>query len=342
MLLSTTGCGTYMAHRMVQSPNTYPQWFAPEAPVLLSFSPRFLTNFPKQYVTVGPPTAKLFYRVVEPADYNLTVSSTNLLDHGVKQTEFSFQADFPAKTNRWTSQPRGTVVLLHGYALAQFSLAPWALRLAQDGWRCVLVDLRGHGKSTGDQIYYGLQEPHDLSQLLDKLAEDGQLHEPVAAMGESYGAVMALRWRPLDLRVRAVVAIAPYAVLSNTVMNLRQEYASWVPKTLIKAGLKKLPSVLDVSSSELDTTTVLGRTPEAVLFVAGANDKIAPAADVKQLRALAAPDSELIVVPDATHETLTYYFSELAQPVLTWLSTQGEPENSTASHAGGGIPASSR
>lgn len=342
LVLSTTGCGTYMAHRMAQAPNTYPQWVAPEAPVLLAFSPRFLTNFPKQYVTVGPPPAKLCYRVVEPADYNLKVSSTNLVDHGVKQTEFDFQADFPARTNRWTLHPRGTVVLLHGYALAQFSLAPWALRLAQDGWRCVLVDLRGHGRSTGDQIYYGLQEPHDLSQLLDQLAKDGQLQEPVAAMGESYGAVMALRWRPLDPRVRAVVAIAPYAVLSNTVMNLRQEYAAWVPKTLIRAGLKKLPSVLDVTPNELDTTTVLARSPEKALFVAGANDKIAPAADVKQLWALAAPDSEFIVVPDATHETLTYYFSRLSQPVLDWLSSQGESENSATSHVGRGIPASSR
>jgi alpha-beta hydrolase superfamily lysophospholipase len=263
------------------------------------------------------------------------------MDHGKKQTEFNFQADFPAQTNRWTAHPRGTVVLLHGYALAQFSLAPWALRLAQDGWQCVLVDIRGHGRSTGEQIYYGLQEPHDLSQLLDDLAQNGHLQEPVAAMGESYGAVMALRWRPLDPRVRSVVAITPYAGLSNTVMNLRKEYAAWVPKTLIRSGLKKLPSVLEVPSSELDTTTVLARSPETALFVAGANDKIASEADVARLRALAAPGSELIIVPDATHETVTYYFAELAKPVLDWLARHDEPENSTDSSATAGASTSS-
>jgi pimeloyl-ACP methyl ester carboxylesterase len=150
------------------------------------------------------------------------------------------------------------VVLLHGYGLAQFSMAPWALRLAQEGWRCVLVDLRGHGKSTGKRIYFGIQETHDLSQLLDATGADGRLKEPVAAFGESYGAVLALRWKPVEPRVRTVVAITPYAGLSNTVLNLRHEYARWLPKTLVKAGLKKLPPFWGSTAGELDTTTVTG------------------------------------------------------------------------------------
>jgi pimeloyl-ACP methyl ester carboxylesterase len=318
--MDTAGCGIFMAHRMVQAPNTYPKWFAPEAPVLLAYSPKFLTNFPKQFVVVGPPLAQLCYRVVEPADYHLEIASTNWLEHGRKRTEFDFHADLPGRSNAWTSAPCGTVVLLHGYGLAQFSMAPWALRLAQEGWRCVLVDLRGHGQSTGKQIYYGVQEVQDLSQLLDKLAQDGRLKEPVAAFGESYGAVMALRWKPVEPRIRTVVAFIPYAGLSNAVLNLRHEYADWLPKTFIKVGLKKLPSVLGVPAAELDTITELARHPVTALFVAGAEDKITPVADVAQLRALAAPGSKLIVVPTASHETATYFFADLVPPVLAWLS----------------------
>ncbi len=317
-----------MAHRMVQAPNTYPQWFAPKAPVLLAYSPAFLTNFPKQFAEVGPPAAQLCYRVIEPADYDLKVSSTNWLERSQKRTEFKFSANLPANSNHWTLHPRGTVILLHGYALAQFSMAPWALRLAQEGWRCVLVDLRGHGKSTGTQIYYGLQEVHDLSQLLDKLAADGQLSKPVAAFGESYGAVMALRWQPVEPRVCSVVAITPYAGLSNTVMNLHNEYAGWLPKALIRAGLKQLPSTLGVPPSELDTTTVLERNHLTAFFVAAANDRITPAADVEQLRLSAAPSSKLILIPDATHETVAYSFAELIQPVLTWLELPDASGNS--------------
>src|SRR5689334_8640154 len=28
--LSTAGCGSFVAHRMAQAPNTYPTWFAPK------------------------------------------------------------------------------------------------------------------------------------------------------------------------------------------------------------------------------------------------------------------------------------------------------------------------
>ena len=231
--------------------------------------------------------------------------------------------------------------MLHGYGLAQFSMAPWALRLAQEGWRCVLVDLRGHGKSTGKRIYFGIQEAHDLSQLLDQLAHDGRLKEPVAAFGESYGASLALRWETVEPRVRTVVAITPYAGLSNAVLNLCHEYADWMPKTFVKAGLKKLPSVLEIPAGELDTTTELARHSVAALFVAGAEDKITPATDVEQLRALASPGSELIVVPDATHEAVTYFFAELVPPVLTWLSGADGQGNSIVSHADADAPISS-
>lgn len=308
-----------MAHKLVQAPNTYPTWFAPKARVTLGFSPKLLGNFPANDAGVGPPQAKLCYRVVEPADYNLRVSSTNWTEGGRRQEEFSFHATVPGPTNRWTAAPRGTVILLHGYALAQFAMAPWALRLGQEGWRCVLVDLRGHGKSTGRQIFFGVRETRDLSQLLDQLAQDGQLAGPVSVMGESYGAALALRWKAADPRVQNVVAIAPYAVLSNAVMNIAHDYAGWMPKVLIRAALKKLPSVLKIQPGELDPETIMKRSPVSALFVAGAGDSIAPPADVEGLRKLAGQGSELILVPQATHEAVTYYFKDLAPPVMAWL-----------------------
>ncbi|MGA2029051.1 MAG: alpha/beta fold hydrolase [Verrucomicrobiota bacterium] len=320
LALNTTGCGTFIAHSIARAPNRYPSWLAPHAPVTLAFSPKLLTNFATYYVNVSLPVARLCYRVIEPADYRLEISSTNWLAHHQKQYEFYFKASVPAQSNVWTSSPRGTVVLLHGYGLAQFSMLPWALRLAQDGWCCVLVDLRGHGESTGRQIYFGIKETGDLSQLLDALARDKKLAEPVAAVGESYGAALALRWKTVEPRVHSVVAIAPYASLSNAVLNICHEYAGWLPKAAIKSGLKKLPSVLQIPASEFDTTTVLSRKPVTALFVAGGEDKITPVKDVEQLRALALPESEIIVVPDATHEALTYYFAALAPSVLTWLA----------------------
>jgi len=271
-------------------------------------------------VQVGPPPARLCYRIIQPADYHLEISSTNWWEHGQKQYEFHFKARLPGQTNIWTTSPRGTVILLHGYGEAQFSMLPWAFRLAQAGWRCVLVDLRGHGKSTGRRIYFGVRETRDMSRLLDALAQKRELAEPVAAVGDSYGAVLALRWKTVEPRVESVVAISPYDGLSNAVINVRREYADWIPKFMVKAGMRDLPSVLHIPAIEFDTSTVLKQRHVKAMFVAGGLDKITQAKEVEDLRALAMQGSELIVVQGATHEALPYYFSKLTPPVLAWLA----------------------
>jgi pimeloyl-ACP methyl ester carboxylesterase len=322
LALNTAGCGTFVAHVISRSPNRYPSWFSAEAPVTLAFSPKLLTNFPAQYVEVGPPPAKLCYRVVPPADYHFSVTSSNWLDSGEKDYEFRFRATVPGATNRWTTAPRGTVFLLHGYGEAQFSMLPWALRLGEDGWECVLVDLRGHGKSTGKRVYFTVVETNDMIHLRDRLARDRELPGPVALIGESYGAVLALRWKTVDPRIGPVVAIAPYASLSNAVLNIRREYTPLVPAVMVRAGVKRLPHFLEIPAGEFDTTTVLERHPVQALFIAGGEDKIAPVPVVKQVYALASPGSQLIVVPEATHEALTYYFKELEPGVMEWLDGQ--------------------
>ena len=312
-----------MAHRMTQAPNTFPGWLAPRAPVELAFDANFLTNFPARFVNVGPPEARLRYRVVPAANYRVRVSSTNWSEGAQPHFRFTFKAQVPGTTNAWTQSPRGTVVLLHGYGLGQFAMVPWALRLADDGWCCVLVDLRGHGKSTGKRIYFGIKEPQDLTQLLDTLVHDERLSGPVSVLGESYGATLALRWKTEDARVNRVVAVAPYAALSNAVLNIRQEYADWIPRGLVRAGLRRLPRLLNAEPAQLDTITVLENYPVAALFVAGGNDRIAPPEEVETLYALAAPGSRLVLVPDATHEAVTYYFEELVPPILEWLDGPG-------------------
>ncbi len=96
------GCGTFMAHRMIQAPNTYPSWLAAAAPVLLSFNENLLTNAPSRFADVGPPSARLHYRVVEPADYHLQISSTHWMKRGEVRYQFTFRAE-PPRTNVWTT-----------------------------------------------------------------------------------------------------------------------------------------------------------------------------------------------------------------------------------------------
>lgn len=140
--------------------------------------------------------------------------------------------------------------------------------------------------------------------------------------GYSYGAAVALQWRAANPRLRAAVAIAPYAVLSNAVLNVRREYAPLVPERCIRAGLKRLPGLLEVGPQELDTVTFLSRHPVDALLVAGGEDRIAPVEVVARLQSVNAFGSRLLVVPQATHETIPFLFAELVGPVVEWFSTR--------------------
>jgi pimeloyl-ACP methyl ester carboxylesterase len=303
---------------MVQAPNTYPQWLAPKAPVTLEFSDKILTTFTNHFLHVASPEARIRYRIVKPANYDFRW--TNHLDEANGQLQLSFTARVDRlneRTNHWTADPRGTVILLHGYGVSGFAMLPWALLLGKEGWRCVLVDLRGHGKSTGKQIYFGTQEVSDLRALLDELQARHGVNAPVSVVGHSYGAVLALRWKMLDPRVSQVVAMSPYADLSKAILSVSEQYASWLPKSFLKAGLRKLPELLHVSPCELNPECWVEESN--TLFIAGEQDKIAPLHQVQRLYETAGPGNKMLVIPRAAHEPLPFYFDALADPITRWL-----------------------
>src|SRR6266487_3589124 len=102
LISGTAGCGGFFARRMAQAPNRYPSWLAPAAPVELAFDRNLLACFPARFADVGPPSARLRYRVVEPADYQLEILSTNWLKGGRSNFKFTLSAVVPARPNAWT------------------------------------------------------------------------------------------------------------------------------------------------------------------------------------------------------------------------------------------------
>ena len=105
---------------------------------------------------------------------------------------------------------KGTILFLHGLALQKETCGFWAYQIAAAGYRAVLVDLRGHGQSTGDWLTYGVVESRDIVRVIDRLDEKGLLAGKVGLFGESYGAAVALQTAARDDRVRAVVALAAF------------------------------------------------------------------------------------------------------------------------------------
>jgi pimeloyl-ACP methyl ester carboxylesterase len=121
--------------------------------------------------------------------------------------------------------PRATIFLLHGILDRKEHVRHWAERFNEAGYRTVLVDSRGHGRSTGDFLTYGVVEARDLSQLLDALQLDG----PIGVMGISYGGATAVEWAGRDPRVKSAVALAPFS-------SVREIVPLYVPKMVPLIG----------------------------------------------------------------------------------------------------------
>ena len=340
LLTGATACspGRTLAGVMLRAPNTYPDWLAPPARVTLRLPKALLTNLPSERIEVGPPPARLWVGLVRPGDYQSRFVSTNRPCGSRREFSFSMRAVFPPQplggnhdapttagalpapgARPTTVGARGTVFLLHGYGVDSLSMLPWAVVVAEAGYEAVLVDLRGHGESTGRRIGFGTMEVGDLRQVLDHLVATHQAPGPVAVMGESLGAALALRWAASDSRLATVIAFAPYAELEPAIVGIRDDYAAWLPRAWVRSAARRLPDLLEVRPESLDTSAHVDGLMTPTLLVAAGHDGIAPPPAVGRLARLCAGPVKYVMLDGAQHENLPYHFSELRALVLEWL-----------------------
>lgn len=320
--LAGTGCvsSATIARHAVEAPNH--QSYG--AKTLKQFA--FLTtNFTVMQVPVGPPPAALELMVIEPGDYGACMTSsitarrpTRTDPHGHMFTfAFGF-TNYPIKPRLETNHIRGTVFLLHGYGLNKEMMLPWGLVLAQAGYRAVLVDLRGHGRSTGDRIYFGRVERTDLAQCLDALEQRGVCRGPVGALGISYGAVVALQWAAVDPRVQCVTAISPYSDPGTAMEEYLKVYAPQLTWGADRKAAGIVARQLAAEWPDSTTATAVRGLKEPVLFVRGGNDEICSREDLDRLRAAAPKGSEAREVPLANHLVTGMCIAQLQGAVTNW------------------------
>jgi pimeloyl-ACP methyl ester carboxylesterase len=311
---------TFLARKMTVAPNRAPQFVKPKGRVVLRWPAEILERFPAGTNEVGSPPADVRWLMVEPADYRLSLSSRTWKEDGRVRGEIQLSGRFPREGLPPTRAAVGTAFLVHGYGVDLETMFPWALYLAQEGWRCVLADLRGHGQSGGRRVYYGCVETNDLCELRRELEASGRVHGPYVAIGHSLGGAIALRWQTVDPEIAGSVAFGPLAEFAPAAERLRAEYVSWLPSRWVGRAVKKLPGLLELPPNALDTRAALEGHSVRALLVAGSGDVITPPEDSAMIWPLLEQGSEMIVVGPVTHELLPYLFDQHAVPVRNWLA----------------------
>ena len=204
-----------------------------------------------------------------------------------------------------TAQFKGTVLLLHGVRMDKRSLAKVGVALAADGYRAVLVDLRGHGESSGRYLTYGGVEVSDISTLIDAL----QMRDPkpgcTGVYGFSYGGAVALELGARDPRITAVVAVSSFSGLREVVNDYRKKYLpaafSVIPSDWFQGAVDEAGKMAAFDPDRIAPLRAVARSSAALLLIHGSADTQVPLRHSQDLFRAAAGNARLVTVAGAEH-----------------------------------------
>jgi pimeloyl-ACP methyl ester carboxylesterase len=205
--------------------------------------------------------------------------------------------------------PRGTVLLLHGIRSQKAHMLGTGRRLAGLGYRSVLVDGRGHGLSSGDWLGFGALEAGDLQQVLDELSRRGLLTANLGVLGHSYGGATGIILAGRDARVKTVVAVTTFANMHEEIVHYARQYGwtDWLKKApawTIHLAVWRAGQLGGFDPREASPVEAVKKTTARLLLLHGDADVFIPPDHSRQVHAAAPGQSELVVLPGETHESI--------------------------------------
>lgn len=249
--------------------------------------------------------------------------------------------DKPGSEHWVDGAPRATLLLLHGRSKDKTQMIPVAISCAERGYRTVLVDHRGFGRSTGDWLTYGVVESSDLRQVVDALAERDLIAGPMGGIGVSYGAAVAIQWAAVDERAKAIVSMASFTSLRDIVpyqVRLFLPVIHWflsddyIQAQVTEACGKDAAGFDPAAASPLKA---IAQTKAQVLLIHGTVDPLIPPEHSRRLHENAEDHSTLRLIEGVRHAALLAVFDERLpelqqhrESIFAWLDQRlGAPDS---------------
>lgn len=188
-------------------------------------------------------------------------------------------------------QPRGRVLLVHGWNAASSDWAFVAGQLAARGMQVFAVDMPGHGAARG--------RTSSLPRFVRALAAIDREHGPFDAwVGHSMGANAALTAAARGARVGRLVLVA---ALVHPRRALRRFASGWgLTPAATRAYLKSIERAEAMPLDEADAERNAACVASPTLLIHDRRDKVVPFADAQALAA-ALPAARLMLTDGHGH-----------------------------------------
>lgn len=312
------GCASWIAGQIASAPGPDNTNYVVSAATRERFALDY--GFGQLAIETGPPRANIAVTIIHPRDYGLAYDFRGYEDD-IIDLEFSLKD--PDKLGPVRSRPKGTVLILPGMLQSRYTMTFWGIGLAHRGYRVVLVDLRGHGESTGRRLTYGVVESRDTLQVIEALASLGIVDRPVILMGASYGAVTALMAAADSTDVEAVIAFAPFTDAPSSIEHLARTLFPWlfwaVSDETMNEAIDRASAITGVNLREARAISAVNRIQAPMLFVHGREDDWVPPANSLTLYRATNAKADLMVIPESGHMDLPMRYDDFSGRVFDWL-----------------------
>ena len=239
--------------------------------------------------------------------YNCIIASDGWLKEHNAQDVYINSTDGLKLHGYWipTDNPRGTILLAHGYRstfLVDFGLA-FAFYHAL-GMNILVPHQRSHGESEGKYITFGVKESEDMKSWIDfhnHTFGDYQMILSGLSMGAS--TMLYLADQQLPQNVKCIIAdcgfTSPKSILDKvfrSIVHIPSGPFLWATDVFAR-------QLADFSLTQKDTRKVLPESKLPVLMIHGLEDDFVPCHMTQQGFEACRGDKELLLVAHAGHGT---------------------------------------
>ena len=224
------------------------------------------------------------------------------------------------------SGARPTVLLLHGLTESKGYYLDTGKALGRKGYNVVLMDLRAHGKSTGQYIGYGAVEKADARAVMNELVSQKLIGPPFYVFGATLGGATAIQYAAIEPRVKGVIAVAPYRDAASIgrrrigliAPTMSQEHFA---KVLARAGTLGKFDPADTSAVEAARKITC-----PLLLVHGFVDLAVPLGHSEEIhKAASEPKRLMVITPPEQLVLLTFWHAWVADRMDEMIRTGAPP-----------------
>ena len=219
--------------------------------------------------------------------------------------ELELRADSATSIRGWFVPGRdraGAVLLLHGHRSSHRSMLGRARFLHRAGYSVLLIDFRGHGRSSGGPVTLGAMESRDahaaLAYLRQRLPNDR-----VAVIGASMGGAASLLGpRPID--ADAFILESVYATINDAVRGRARTWLGPLGSAIAPVYLRHWLPRSGVGAAQLRPIERIGQLKAPVYVMSGTDDRYTSLAEARALFERVSGPREFWAVAGAGHQDL--------------------------------------